>query len=204
MTPRASPRARSASESRRRPATTSPASRRQTLTCRSTRCGWAAPPRTRWASSSRPADTGGKLRLSASCSCYYRRLPTWEEQVGYLGDRLGAAEEYPLAPVFQRVPAETGPVTVAVPAGGLTRRDEGTREFDAAFAQVRDTALADPRVERRQGDERRERLVPAEAMRDQAAFEEWLRKVNTGDPVVPQLRRADPRRRPPRSGRGYG
>jgi len=132
-------------------------------------------------------DTGGELRLSASCSCYYRRLPTWEEQASYLGDRLGTADEYPLAPVFQRVPAETGPITVSVPAGGLTRRDEGTREFQTAFAQVRETALADPCVERRQGDERRGRLVPAQAMRDRAAFEDWLQKVNVGDPVVPHF-----------------
>lgn len=31
------------------------------------------------------------------------------------------------------------------------------REFAATFARVRDAALADPRVERRRGDERRER-----------------------------------------------
>ena len=34
---------------------------------------------------------GGQLSLSASCSCYYRRLPTYEEQAAYLGDRLGTA-----------------------------------------------------------------------------------------------------------------
>jgi hypothetical protein len=128
---------------------------------------------------------GGQLSLTASCSCYYRRLPTYEEQVAYLGDRLGTAEQYPLAPAFQRVPAEAGPVTVTIAPDGHTRRDEATREFGDAFDQVRQAALADPRVERRQGDERRERLVPADAMRDQAAFENWTQAVNTGDPVVP-------------------
>jgi hypothetical protein len=133
------------------------------------------------------AATGAKLTVSASVSCYYKRVPTWEEQRRYLGDRLGTADEYPLAPVFQRVPVEVGPLPVAISPDGFTRRDEGRREFATVFAQVRDAAQADPRVERRQGDERRERSVPAAAMNSPAAFDAWLNSVNTGDPVVPSF-----------------
>ena len=132
-------------------------------------------------------ETGAKLTLSASASCYYKRAPTWEEQRRHLGERLGTADEYPLAPVFQRVPAEVDSLPIAIPPAGFTRRDEGRGEFATAFARVRDAALADPRVERRRGDERRERSVPAAAMDSPAAFDAWLNSVNTGDPVVPSF-----------------
>jgi len=128
---------------------------------------------------------GGKLVLSASVSCYYRRLPTWDEQRRYLGGRLGGADEYRLAPVFQRVGVEVGPIAVTLEPDAATTLDIGREEFARAFARVGQAAVADPRVERRQGDERRERSVPATAMQDEQAFESWLQGANQGDPLVP-------------------
>lgn len=132
--------------------------------------------------------TGGRavnLQLDASVSCYYRRVPTFAEQVAYLGARLGTADNYRLAPVFQRVDVSVGPLAVDLDGSHTSTATAGRDEFAAGFARVRDTAVHDPRVERRVGDERRERAVPADALTDEAAFEAWLAQTNVGEPVVP-------------------
>lgn len=128
-----------------------------------------------------------ELEISASLSCYYRRVPTWEEQDSYRGTQGAAATDYRLAPTFQRVPVEIGPIRVQIGEGHSINLDIGQEEFRDAFNTVRAVASADPRVERRQGDERRERSVPANVMNDEATFESWLDGMNVGDPVVPDL-----------------
>ncbi|MBO3752991.1 hypothetical protein J5X84_43690 [Streptosporangiaceae bacterium NEAU-GS5] len=133
------------------------------------------------------APAAAELSVSASASCYYRRMPTFAEQLKYLGDRLGTAETYRLAPVFQRVHVEVGPLPVQVPAGEATVVETGVTQFADQFARVRQVAAADPRVERRSGDERRERSVPAQALTGEAAFEAWLGQINIGDPVLPSF-----------------
>ena len=127
-----------------------------------------------------------RLLVTATASCYYRRMPTYEEQLGYLGDRFGGADAYRLAPVFQRVDVRIGPLPVPVKVGGpgvVVGRDE----FADEFARVCGSAAADPRIERRHGDERRERSVPADALTDERAFEAWLHETNSGDPVLPSF-----------------
>lgn len=127
---------------------------------------------------------GGELFVTASASCYYRRMPTFAEQVEHLGDRLGTAEAYRLTPVFQRLQVQIE-LAVAIGAEGQTVRELGEQAFADEFARVRAAAAADPRVERRVGDERRERSVPADALADEATFEAWLHRNNTGEAVVP-------------------
>lgn len=128
---------------------------------------------------------GGEFLVAADASCYYKRLPTYAEQCDYLGDRLGGAEAYRLAPVFQRVDVTVGSLSVTLDADRHTTRVLGRDQFADEFARVRAAAAADLRVERRIGDERRERTVPAQALTDETAFEEWIREVNVGDPVLP-------------------
>jgi Helicase conserved C-terminal domain len=128
------------------------------------------------------AAVGGELLVTATASCYYRRMPTYREQVDYLSDRFGGANIYRLAPVFHRVDVEIGPLPVPVRSGVAV---VGREEFADKFAQVCAEAAADPRIERRHGDERRERSVPADALSSEQKFEAWLRQANTGDQVVP-------------------
>ncbi|MFG1947744.1 helicase C-terminal domain-containing protein [Nonomuraea sp. NPDC048826] len=128
-----------------------------------------------------------ELLVSASASCYYRRMPTYTEQINYLADRLGTADSYRLAPVFQKVDVEVGPLPVAVGTGTPTVVVTGQQQFASEFARVRGTAEADRRVERRHGDDRRERSVPSDALTSEEAFETWVEQTNAGDAVLPSF-----------------
>ena len=135
------------------------------------------------------ADGRRTLRLEAEVSCYYRVLPTLSEQLAYAGgaddDEVRQAAEYRLAPVFQRRTVAVGPIDVAVDAETTLIAGIGRDEFAAGFAEVRAAAFADPGVERRDGDERRERFLPGALLDDPAAFEAWLGAL-PGTPVVPE------------------
>ncbi|MEV0135420.1 helicase-related protein [Dactylosporangium sp. NPDC050688] len=130
---------------------------------------------------------GGTIQLSATVSCYYRRTPTYAEQLEHLGTRLGSADTYRLAPVFQRLDVAIDPITVDLSRPGPASIPVGRTEFAHEFTRARALAAADPRVERRHGDERRERAVPADALTDEATFEAWLHQINTGEPVLPNF-----------------
>jgi hypothetical protein len=130
---------------------------------------------------------GGAIRLDATASCYYRRTPTFAEQMDYLGTRIGGADSYRLAPVFQRVGVTVGALTVDLAGRGPATASVGRDAFADEFTRVRAQASADPRVERRQGDERRERSVPADALVDETTFESWLHQTNIGEPVLPSF-----------------
>src|SRR5947207_1896592 len=62
------------------------------------------------------ADDRSVLEVRATVSCYYRVFPTLDEQLGYRGgddapaDRAG--RDYRLAPAYQRVDVDTGPLTL--------------------------------------------------------------------------------------------
>jgi hypothetical protein len=133
------------------------------------------------------SDGGGRFLVSASLSCYYRRMPTFDEQIAYIGDRLGSATSYRLAPVFQRVDVEIGPIAVNAVGDGPAVVQVGREDFGEEFGRIQELLAADRRVERRHGDERRDRSVPAEALSDELAFDTWLDGENTGEPVVPDF-----------------
>lgn len=133
------------------------------------------------------SDDRGRLTLRAAVSCYYRVLPTLDEQLAFAGgeddsrDRIG--REYRLAPVFQRVAVEIGPTEVTLdPETPL--QHVGGDEFAAGFRAASDRARSDPTVDRREGDDRKERFVPGSALASNAAFEAWKATL-PGTPVVP-------------------
>ena len=133
-------------------------------------------------------DARAALDVRASVSCYYRVLPTFEEQLAFAGgaeattDRAG--RDYRLAPVYRRVGIDTGTVTLQLdPDHHLQYACES--EFATAFDAARDQAASDPWVERREGDNRRDRFVPGDALVSEDAFLAWLAAL-PGTPVVPQ------------------
>lgn len=134
------------------------------------------------------ADPRAELELRGVASCYYKVLPLLEEQLAYLGDEDGSSVrtdgDYRLAPVFRRLEVDTGPLTVRLdPERPL--QHVGQAEFGRGFARASRTAEQDPRVERRQGEERAERFVPGRSLTSQVAFSAWLGRLS-GDPVVPE------------------
>ena len=132
-------------------------------------------------------DGRASLEVRARLSCYYRVLPTFEEQLAFAGgddappDRSG--REYRLAPVFRRVGADTGAVTVRLDSEHHLQH-ACEQEFALALQAARDAAAADTWVERREGDDRKERFVPGDALASEGAFLTWLAAL-PGAPVVP-------------------
>ena len=129
------------------------------------------------------------LRIDASASVYYRALPTLDEQLDFVGTRdetplERGGREYRLAPVFQRVPVTIGPLTMRIGRGPQIIEHVGREEFAAELARAALVAANDPGVERRDGDERRERFVPGDVLGADAAFRAWLTTL-PGDPVIP-------------------
>jgi hypothetical protein len=134
-------------------------------------------------------DSPCELRIDASASVYYRVFPTLEEQLDFTesreetpADRVG--REYRLAPVFQRRPIAIGPLSVQIPTGAAVIQQVARDEFATEFAHASRAAADDRAVERRDGDERRERFVPGEALNDPDAFAKWLADLR-GAPVIP-------------------
>ena len=134
------------------------------------------------------ADDRAPLEVRATLSCYYRVLPTLEEQLAFAGgddapsDRSG--RDYRLAPVFRRVGVDTGTVTLRLdPDRHLQHGCED--EFASAFQAARDAAVADPWAERRDGSDRKERFVPGDALASEDAFLAWLAAL-PGTPVIPE------------------
>jgi len=134
------------------------------------------------------SDAHARIDVSAAVSGYYRVLPTFEEQLAFAGgddapeDRPG--RDYRLAPAFQRVEVVTGQVRVELDPDRHLQHvglDEFAPGFDAASA----SAAADSRVERRDGDDRRDRFVPGAALASADVFEAWLGAL-PGTPVIPE------------------
>ena len=128
------------------------------------------------------------FRAQVSMSCYYRVLPTFEEQLGFAGgeeepsDRPG--REYRLAPVFQRVDVQVGPMTVQLDPGNPLQH-VGSEEFIVQFQFASERARADPSVDRREGDDRKDRFVPGMSLVSTEAFQAWISGL-PGSPVVPE------------------
>lgn len=128
------------------------------------------------------------LEFRGTVSCYYRVFPTFEEQLGFAGgddapeDRPG--REYRLAPAYQRVEVDTGPMVLQLdPEHHLQR--VGVDEFAAGLRAARATAAGDALVDRREGDDRKERFVPGDALLSAEAFAAWLGKL-PGTPIAPE------------------
>jgi hypothetical protein len=130
-----------------------------------------------------------ELRFEAGVSCYYRVLPTLEEQLAYGAgsdeESVRRAADYRLTPVFRRCEVHIGPVVVPIAADTALVPDIGRDEFAEGFAGAATAAVTDPMVERRDGDERRERFVPGAALDEAETFEAWLADLR-GTPVVPE------------------
>lgn len=127
------------------------------------------------------------IEVAAAVSCYYRVLPTFEEQLDFAGggdrteDRPG--REYRLAPAFQRVEVGTGRLRFQLhPDRHL--QHVGFDEFALGFDAARTAATADLRVERREAGDRRDRFVPGVALTSAELFETWLGTL-PGAPVIP-------------------
>ncbi|MER6143085.1 helicase-related protein [Streptomyces sparsogenes] len=127
------------------------------------------------------AEVGSSIEVSARASFYYSILPTRVQQHRWAGDR---DEAFRLAPLFRRRDVTVGPVEVTLD-GGRRVRAVLEQEFKTAFEEQVRLVAADPRIDRRVGDDRRERLVPPSAMKDDAVFEQWLASVATGAPLTP-------------------
>src|SRR5439155_11768532 len=85
---------------------------------------------------------------------------------------------------FQRVQVETGPLTVQLdPEHHL--QYVAVDEFAAGFRAARATAAGDPMIDRRDGDDRRERFVPGDALTSAETFSAWLAAL-PGVPIVPE------------------
>lgn len=135
------------------------------------------------------ADPRADLEVRGVVSCYYKVLPSLDEQLAFAGgaddpaDRPG--RQYRLAPVFRRLDVDSGPLAVRLDPDRPLRDDVGLAEFTAGFGQASRAAEQDPTVERREGEERAERFVPGEALNSETAFAAWLGQL-PGSPVVPE------------------
>lgn len=132
-------------------------------------------------------DARALLQVSASVVCYHRVFPLLSEQLAFAGgedppeDRL--TRDYRLAPVYRLAAVDTGPLPLRLnPDRSL--QHVGVEEFAAGFAAARETARNDPMVDRRDGDDRRERFVPGTALGSEDAFVKWQSTL-PGTPVVP-------------------
>ncbi|MHB9858572.1 helicase-related protein [Streptomyces sp. YIM S03343] len=128
------------------------------------------------------AQNASEISVKARASFYYAVLPTRDQQLQWAGERT---EPYRLAPVFRRLEVAVGPVDVVLGQTGLRQTKTLEHEFRRAFDEAVRQAQRDPRIDRRHGHDRRERMVPPAAMADEAAFEQWLAREAVGDPVVP-------------------
>ncbi len=124
------------------------------------------------------AENASSVTVKAKASFYYSALPTRVQQLEWAGER---EEPYRLAPLFKRLAVTVGPVDIVLGhEAGL--RETLEAEFRNAFAEAVKLALRDPRIDRRVGSDRRERLVPPGAMKDDEAFEQWLARRWAGTP----------------------
>ncbi|MFD8716841.1 helicase-related protein [Streptomyces sp. NPDC059629] len=128
------------------------------------------------------AQNASEISVKARASFYYAVLPTRNQQLQWAGERT---EPYRLAPVFRRLEVAVGPVEVVLGQTGLRQTKTLENEFRRAFDEAVRQARRDPRIDRRHGHDRRERMVPPAAMADEAAFEQWLAQEVIGEPVVP-------------------
>ncbi|MFD5672104.1 helicase-related protein [Streptomyces sp. NPDC127040] len=127
------------------------------------------------------AENSSSITVKARASFYYAALPTRAQQREWAGER---EESYRLAPLFRRLGVTVGPVEIVVGhETGLRQTLE--RDFRHAFDEAVQLALRDPRIDRRAGNDRRERLVPPAAMTDDTTFEQWLAQEVGGNAVVP-------------------
>ena len=127
------------------------------------------------------AGNASSISVKARASFYYAALPTRSQQLEWAGER---EEPYRLAPLFKRLTVTVGPVDIVLGReAGLRQTLEA--EFQRAFQDTVKVALQDPRIDRRVGNDRRERLVPPAAMADDGTFEQWLAREVGGDPVAP-------------------
>ncbi|MFG3225174.1 helicase-related protein [Kitasatospora sp. NPDC048194] len=127
------------------------------------------------------AENSSTVTVRACAAFYYATLPTRAQQLEWAGKR---DEPYRLAPSFRRLGVGVGPVEVVL-GNEAGVREVLRGEFRRAFDQAVQLALRDPRIDRRTGDDRRERLVPPGAMLDDDTFEQWLGSEIVGTPVVP-------------------
>ncbi len=134
------------------------------------------------------ADERAALEVRATVGCYYRVLPTLEEQLGFAGGDDDPHEresnEYRLAPAYQLVEVDTGPLMVQLDPEHRVQH-LGYEVFRSAFEAATRTAAGDPLVDRRDGDDRRERFVPGSALASDEAFRAWWDHM-PGTPVVPE------------------
>jgi len=134
------------------------------------------------------SDAHAVIDVSAAVSCYYRSLPTFEEQLSFAGgddapsDRPG--RDYRLAPAFQRVQVVTGQLRVQLDPDRPLHH-VGLDEFASGFRAARAVAAGDSRVERRDGDDRRDRFVPGAALTSAELFDAWTGAL-PGTPVIPE------------------
>jgi hypothetical protein len=124
--------------------------------------------------------------VTSDLVCYYGVFPTLEEQREYsrVGDEdLSRVADLRLAPAFQGVDVAVGPIRATI---SPERPDVtiGRAEFAAAFESARSRAATDARVDRRVGDDRRERRVPASVLTEPHEFDGWVAAL-PGDAVVP-------------------
>lgn len=128
-----------------------------------------------------------RFAVRGQVSCYYRVFPTYHEQLGYAGGADQAADRrgrsYRLAPVFQRIALDTGEVPVQLDAEGGVQY-VGVEEFADLFAGARGAVGRDPMVDRRDGDDRKERFVPGEVLASPEIFGGWLGQ-QPGTAVIP-------------------
>jgi hypothetical protein len=133
-------------------------------------------------------DDRAVLEVRATASCYYRVFPTLEEQLLYAGgddspaDRV--ARDYRLAPVYQRVEVDSGPLTLQLDPDNHLQYAAHS-ELAAAFAAARSAAAGDPDIDRRDGDDRAERFVPGAVLTAEQDFRVWLSEL-PGTPLVPE------------------
>jgi len=132
-------------------------------------------------------DACATITVRANVDCYYRVFPTLAEQLAFAGGEDSVADrssrEYRLAPVFRSAKVETGEITLALDPEHPVMY-VGGEEFAAGFAEVRRAAATDPTVERRVGDDRRERFVPGTHLSSEGEFRAWQATLD-GAPVVP-------------------
>jgi hypothetical protein len=132
-------------------------------------------------------DQRATFTVRAAASCYYRVFPTLDEQLAFAGgdddasDRSG--REYRLAPAFQRVAVEIGPLEVTLDPD-TPLQNVGRNGLVAAFDAAADRARSDPAVDRREGDDRKERFVPGSVLTSAEAFDAWKAAL-PGTAVVP-------------------
>jgi hypothetical protein len=128
------------------------------------------------------------LDVRASVACYHRVFPTLDEQLAFTGgDDLPeerAQREYRLAPAYRLVEVDTGPLTLRLDPDHRVQ-NVGFDEFRRGFEGASRAAAADPHVDRRDGDDRRERFVPGTALTSEEVFLTWCQAL-PGTPVVPE------------------